>query len=118
MFVDPNPIIASVESDNLFFGPYDVSCNGESDGSATVVGGGGTNIISYSWSPTGGSGATANNLSAGTYTVTVSDDNGCNEQASITITEPDVLVAAVSQSGDLLPYDLSLIHISEPTRPY
>ena len=107
VFVDPDPIIASVEPDNLFFGPYDVSCNGESDGSATVVGGGGTNIISYSWSPTGGSGATANNLSAGTYTVTVSDDNGCNEQASITITEPDVLVAAVSQSGDLLPYDIS-----------
>jgi len=107
VFVDPDPIIASVEPDNLFFGPYDVSCNGESDGSATVVGGGGTNIISYSWSPTGGSGATANNLSAGTYTVTVSDDNGCNEQASITITEPDVLVAAVSQSGDLSPYDIS-----------
>ena len=113
VFVDPDPIIASVEPDNLFFGPYDVSCNGQSDGSATVVGGGGTNIISYSWSPSGGSGATANNLSAGIYTVTVSDDNGCNEQASITITEPDVLVAAVSQSGDLSPYDISCYEYSD-----
>ena len=113
VFIDPDPIIASVEPDNLFFGPYDVSCNGESDGSATVVGGGGTNIISYSWSPSGGNAATANNLSAGTYTVTVSDDNGCNEQASITITEPDALVAAVSQSGDFLPYDISCYDYSD-----
>ena len=113
IFIDPDPIIASVEPDNLYFGPFDVSCNGQSDGSATVVGGGGTNIISYSWSPIGGSGATANNLSAGIYTVTVSDDNGCNEQASITITEPDVLVAAVSQSGDLSPYDISCYEYSD-----
>ena len=54
VFVDPDPIISSLEPDNLYFGPYDVSCNGESDGSATVVAGGGTNIISYSWSPAGG----------------------------------------------------------------
>ena len=113
IFIDPDPIIASVESDNLFFGPYDVSCNGESDGSATVVGGGGTNIISYSWSPSGGNGATANNLSAGSYTVTVSDNIGCNEQASIIITEPDVLVASVSQSGDFLPYDISCYDYSD-----
>ena len=113
VFVDPDPIISSIEPDNLYFGPYDVSCNGESDGSATVVARGGTNIISYSWSPTGGNGATANNLSAGTYTVTVSDDNGCNEQESITITEPDVLVAAVSQSGDVGPYDISCYDYSD-----
>ena len=113
VFVDPDPIISSIEPDNLYFGPYDVSCNGESDGSATVVAGGGTNIISYSWSPSGGNGATASNLSAGTYTVTVSDDNGCNEQESITITEPDVLVASVSQSGDIAPYDISCYNYSD-----
>ena len=107
IFVDPEPIISSIEPDNLYFGPYDVSCNGESDGSATVVAGGGTNIITYSWSPSGGNGATASNLSAGTYTVTVSDDNGCTEQESITITEPDVLLASVSKSGDTSPYDIS-----------
>ena len=113
VFVDPDPIISSIEPDNLYFGPYDVSCNGESDGSATVVAGGGTNIISYSWSPAGGNGATANNLSAGTYTVTVSDDNGCTEQETITITEPDVLAASVSKSGDSSPYDISCYDYSD-----
>ena len=113
VFVDPDPIISSLEPDNLYFGPYDVSCNGESDGSATVVAGGGTNIISYSWSPAGGNGATANNLSAGTYTVTVSDDNGCTEQETITITEPDVLVASVSKSGDSSPFDISCYDYSD-----
>ena len=113
VFVDPDPIISSIEPDNLYFGPYDVSCNGESDGSATVVAGGGTNIISYSWSPSGGNGATANNLSAGTYTVTVSDDNGCSEQETITITEPDVLVASISKSGDIAPFDISCYDYSD-----
>ena len=107
IFVDPDPIISSIEADNLYYGPHDVSCNGESDGSATVVAGGGTNIISYSWSPSGGNGATASNLSAGTYTVTVSDSLGCNEQETITITEPDVLTASVSKSGDSSPFDIS-----------
>jgi hypothetical protein len=62
VFVDPDPIVSSLEPDNLYFGPYDVSCNGASDGSATVVAGGGTSIISYSWSPGGSTAATANNL--------------------------------------------------------
>ena len=35
--------------------------------------------------------ATATGLAAGTYTVTVTDANGCTADASVTITEPDVL---------------------------
>jgi hypothetical protein len=113
LFIDPASIVSSIEPDNLYFGPYDVSCNGESDGSATVVAGGGTSIISYSWSPSGGSGPTANNLSAGNYTVTVEDDNGCTEQETITITEPDILVASVTKSGDFNPYDISCYDYSD-----
>ena len=113
VFIDPDPIVSSLEPDNLYFGPYDVSCNGASDGSATVVSGGGTSIISYSWSPGGSNAATANNLSAGTYTVTVEDDNGCDEQQTITITEPDVLVAVVSKSGDSAPFDISCYDYSD-----
>ena len=51
----------------------DISCNGANDGSATVVPVGGTGHYSYSWSPSGGNAATANNLGPGTYTVTVVD---------------------------------------------
>ncbi|RFS13431.1 PA14 domain-containing protein, partial [Emticicia sp. C21] len=55
----------------------DVSCNGGNNGSATVTPVGGTSPYTYQWSPSGGTGATASNLTAGTYTVTVTDAKGC-----------------------------------------
>jgi hypothetical protein len=70
-----------------------VSCNGSSNGSATVAVTGGTGAYTYSWAPSGGTGATASGLAAGTYTVTVTDANGCTTTQSFTITQPAVLVA-------------------------
>lgn len=55
----------------------DVACFGNASGSATVLGSGGSGSYSYSWSPGGYTTSTANNLLAGTYTVTVTDNNGC-----------------------------------------
>ena len=75
--------------------PANVSCNGGSNGSATVTGGGGTPNYTYQWSPIGGSNATGTGLSAGTYTATVTDANGCSATASVTITEPTVLTATM-----------------------
>ena len=79
----------------------DVSCNGGNDGTATVTGGGGTNPFTYSWSPTGGTGVTANNLSSGNYTVTVTDAMGCTSTSSVTISEPTLLTAS-TQATDVL----------------
>lgn len=50
-----------------------VTCNGGTNGTATVIPAGGTNHYSYLWSPSGGTNATATGLAAGTYTVTVTD---------------------------------------------
>jgi gliding motility-associated-like protein len=52
------------------------TCLPEPDGSATVTAGGGTPAYNYEWS-NGQTVATAQNLDAGMYTVTVTDDNGC-----------------------------------------
>ncbi len=52
------------------------SC-GQSIGSATANVTGGTFPYTYSWSPSGGSGATASGLTTGTYTVSVTDATGC-----------------------------------------
>ena len=52
--------------------PVNVSCNGGSNGSATATGSGGTGHYSYSWS-NGATGSMVSGLSAGTYTVTVTD---------------------------------------------
>ena len=77
-----------------------VSCFGGSNGSATVNVTGGTAAYTYSWSPTGGTAATATGLSAGTYTVTVTDANGCTTTQSFTLTQPTaVTLAGAALSG-------------------
>lgn len=58
----------------------DATC-GSNNGSATVTVNTGTAPYSYSWSNSGNT-ATINNLSAGTYTVTVTDANNCTKTCS------------------------------------
>ncbi len=69
----------------------DLSCNGSADGSIDETASGGTAPYSFLWS----NGATTEDLSnlvSGTYTVTLTDGNGCTEMASYTISEPAMLV--------------------------
>jgi large repetitive protein len=74
------------------------SCFGSSDGSATVNPGGGISPYTFQWSPSGGNAITANNLTAGTYSVTVSDANGCSITSTATITQPTLLTANISNT--------------------
>ncbi|HIA35628.1 MAG TPA: T9SS type A sorting domain-containing protein, partial [Flavobacteriales bacterium] len=71
-----------------------VSCMGGSDGSATTLTFGGTGALTYSWSTTPAQDSSAaTGLSAGTYTVTVTDANNCSGFTSTTITEPSTAVS-------------------------
>nr|MDA3909900.1 gliding motility-associated C-terminal domain-containing protein [Bacteroidales bacterium] len=81
----------------------DVTCNGGSDGSATVTPGGGTGAYTYLWSNSQTS-ATATNLSAGTYSVTVYDGNMCEAISSVVIDENAAVVASITNSSDVLCY--------------
>jgi gliding motility-associated-like protein len=71
----------------------DISCNGFDNGSYTVTFQGGTVLMgtpTYTWS-NGIAPATssiAQNLAAGTYSVTGTDDKGCQADISFDITEP------------------------------
>ncbi len=82
-----------------------VSCNGGNNGSATVNPGGGTGTYSYVWTNTAsavvGNGATASNLPIDTYTVTVTDGNGCVQTATAVITQPTPLVAPINGQTDV-----------------
>lgn len=78
----------------------DALCNGESNGVGAVVNiNGGTAPYSYVWSPVGGTDSIANFLPAGSYTVTITDANGCSESYSgIVVGEPNPVVLAVDNS--------------------
>ncbi|WP_323755537.1 PKD domain-containing protein [Roseivirga sp.] len=68
------------------------SCNGQADGSITVLASNGTGPYTYNWN-TGASGATLSNIPAGTYTVTVKDDGtSCTVTQSVTLGEPSLIV--------------------------
>ena len=77
-------------------GTGSVTCNAGSDGVAIANVTGGTTAYSYSWSPVGGSNDTLSGLASGTYTVTVTDFNGCTGSGSFTITDPPALTTTAN----------------------
>ena len=82
----------TINNVNLFATSSNVSCNGFIDGSlvATVTGG----LSPYQYSLGGGlsqTSGTFSNLTAGTYSLDVTDINGCSSNQSIIITEPNPL---------------------------
>ncbi|NOY36681.1 MAG: T9SS type B sorting domain-containing protein, partial [Chlorobi bacterium] len=73
----------------------DITCNGANDGTITVTASGGTGALQYTLNPGGTTNGTGNftNLAANTYTVDVTDANGCGpvSTGNITINEPTVI---------------------------
>ncbi|MBS1612960.1 MAG: SprB repeat-containing protein, partial [Bacteroidetes bacterium] len=69
-----------------------IACNGGSTGAASVTPSGGAGGYTYSWAPSGGTGSSATGLSAGSYTVQVTDANTCTASRTFNITQPSALV--------------------------
>lgn len=93
---------------------YNISCNGELDGSATAVMSGGCGPYSIVWS-NGDSGLAADSLGAGMQVVTVTDSLGNTASDTLVLTEPaaisvflalDSLVCLGDSSGSI---DLSVL---------
>lgn len=72
-----------------------VSCFGVADGTASVSVSGGTGPYTYTWSPNVSTGTSASALAGGQYTVTVIDQNGCQDQVTLTVAEPPQLDVTV-----------------------
>jgi len=110
-----NPEITSTTSQK------NITCNGLTDGIAGVYTvAGGTAPYNYLWD-FGGTNDVESSLSVGTYTCTITDDNGCTLTKDFTITEPIQIlsnlitnnvncfglsdaIASVNPSGGILPY--------------
>lgn len=88
---EPPAVAASVSVTN-------VNCNGGSNGTATVNVSVGVFPFTYLWDAATGSQTTqaATSLSAGTYSVVVTDADGCVGTFFNTITEPAVLTSTIS----------------------
>jgi gliding motility-associated-like protein len=90
-----------------------ILCHGQDNASAIANATGGTGSYSYLWDdPEAQTTKTAVGLAAGSYTVTVTDANGCFQPASIMIDEPDTLavtaeltdpVCAGDEDGSVIP---------------
>ncbi len=81
---EPTTLLAEASVDT------DLSCIDATDGSATVTVAGGVAPYTYLWDDADAqTTATATGLVAGTYTVTVTDDNGCTTTASVDIVVAD-----------------------------
>ncbi len=92
-----------IENEGILLAANDVinnECNGGNTGAATISADGGEGTYTYLWS-NGGTNATETDLTAGSYSITVTDIGGCTGEITIEITEP-------------LPYTANenLIHIS------
>ena len=71
---------------------------GANNGSATATVNGGTAPFTYLWS-TGATTASITGLGAGTYSVTVTDKNGCTGSASVTITASPRVTVTVTKTN-------------------
>jgi gliding motility-associated-like protein len=94
--VEPMPIVLANDM-------QPVSCNGEGDGTATVISTGGVAPYTYLWDANANNQvtSTAIDLSGGTYTVVVTDFQGCTNSLSITVAEDPAITLAMSGAAAL-----------------
>lgn len=80
-------------ADTTFFLP---SCFGLTDGNIGVSMAGGTPPYTFAWTPTGQSNSTIVQVGAGTYTLDVTDFNGCTVAGSFVLNDPPPIVTDYS----------------------
>ncbi|WP_235299134.1 T9SS type A sorting domain-containing protein [Portibacter marinus] len=78
----------------------EVTCHGDNDGRIELNVQGGTAPYDYDWSsPITQNTATVTNVSAGNYTVTITDDNNCSITESVTVTEPQEVIGTITPNN-------------------
>ena len=71
---------------------YNISCNGYNDGAIDLTVNGSVPPYVYQWN-NGITTEDQNNITAGNYIVSITDNNLCSSSNSLTLTEPTSLVA-------------------------
>ena len=95
--------IITIDEEHSNYDTYGVACYGDSNGYIDITVNGGTGIYNYTWS----NNLTTEDLTeinAGTYSVMVSDENGCSETISVEITEPENPITITETHSDYSGY--------------
>lgn len=94
VIADPIPVLDSANSINA-------TCNGTATGSAQVFINSGVLPYTYVWTgSTTSNAALASNLTAGNYSVLVTDANGCSVTQNFVVTEPLAITSIINTSPD------------------
>ncbi len=101
--------------------PYNVTCNGSSDGEIDLTVSGGTPFLNtgiptyaYQWSISGATSSSVLNIPAGSYNVTISDSLGCINTSSYLLIEPPLLYAGISNNISICGLDSTIISALAP----
>lgn len=105
--VSPVPVGEIYPPEQISFSKTNALCFGSFDGTATVTVSGGSAPYSYMWND-GQTTALAVNLGAGTYTVTVTDNNGCTIANSVTINQPNPIIVYANGTDTICMGDYSV----------
>ena len=96
--------VTLVEPTDIIITPTDttlINCNGDEDGSFTVLATGGVPTFNYTWS-NGQIGPVVQNVGVGIYTVVATDINGCQDSILLQLEEPALLLASLVQVADVV----------------
>ena len=107
----PSPLLSSVGSLTNFNG-YDISCYGFNDGAVLATISGSVPPYSLLWN-TGQQSESLTNLIAGSYELSVVDENNCQIVDSILLSQPPPLSSNVSSAYDYNGYDISCYDYSD-----
>ena len=97
-----------------------VDCFGGGNGSSTVQAAGGTTVYSYSWN-NGQTGPILQSVSAGTYSCTITDANGCQRNQYLTVDFVEKMQTFMSNEDVICKDDNSgeaRVFIENGTSPY
>ncbi len=112
VLIEPTDLVPSIAGNNI-------SCYGGSDGEISVSVYGGSPPYTFTWLPSG-IGQTISNLSAGAYTVLITDFNGCDANQAMSLIDPPLLDASGGSTPSSCGYANGVAYVdpSGGTYPY
>ncbi|WP_165823813.1 hypothetical protein [Pseudochryseolinea flava] len=102
---DPDPMISSISPTTNYNG-QPISCANLTDANLRATSSGGTGAHTYTWN-TSATGALLTGVGAGSYSVNVTDLNGCVATANYTLNNPSPVVASIASVSDFSGYGVS-----------